>query len=406
VLSTDSQISRVDLGPAEPINLLAKRWRQEIISDAAGERKTASELGKLIWSPLAAKFPAGVTTVFVGPDGALSGVPWCALPGEKPGTVLLENLAIATIPHGQFLLHQLSSSKKPPDLQRRMLAVGNVDFSQTSAGNLKSPLPPESKRIGIWPELPGTKQEIDDLAEICGDQITIIRGKDATSRQVLEKLPKKTHAHLATHGFFADPELQSILQVDAKAFAARGGLVPIRSSVAARNPLLLSGLVFAGTDKEAVGSTSSGDAGILTAEAIAALPLSDLQLAVLSACETGLGDVAGGEGVFGLQRAFHQAGTKNVVASLWKVNDEPTAALMRLFYRNLWEQNMPPLEALRQAQLSLYRHPEQVPALASATRGPNFNKVVKLVEGGAVEPTAARSSPRRWAAFVLSGTGQ
>lgn len=148
------------------------------------------------------------------------------------------------------------------------------------------------------------------------------------------------------------------------------------------------------------------DDGILTADAIAAMPLADLQLAVLSACETGLGDVAGGEGVFGLQRAFHQAGTKNVVVSLWKVNDEPTAALMRLFYRNLWEQNLPPLEALRQAQLSLYRHPAQVTALASATRGPNFNKVVKLVEGGIVEPTAPRSSPRRWAAFVLSGTGQ
>jgi CHAT domain-containing protein len=88
------------------------------------------------------------------------------------------------------------------------------------------------------------------------------------------------------------------------------------------------------------------------------------------------------------------------------VNDEPTVALMRLFYRNLWEENLPPLQALRQAQLSLYRHPEQVNALASATRGPNFNKVVKLIEGGAVEPVAPRSSPRRWAAFVLSGTGQ
>jgi CHAT domain-containing protein len=110
--------------------------------------------------------------------------------------------------------------------------------------------------------------------------------------------------------------------------------------------------------------------------------------------------------VFGLQRAFHQAGTKNVVARLRKVNDEPTAALMRLFYRNLCKQNLPPLEALRQAQLSLCRHPAQVTALAIATRGPDFNKVVKLVEGGVVEPTAPRSSPRRWAAFVLSGTGQ
>ena len=101
---------------------------------------------------------------------------------------------------------------------------------------------------------------------------------------------------------------------------------------------------------------------------------------------------------------FLQKDALNFVLQM--IDDEPTAALMRLFYRNLWEQNMPPLEALRQAQLSLYRHPEQVTALASATRGPNFNKVVKLVEGGTVESSAPRSSPRRWAAFVLSGTGQ
>ena len=151
-----------------------------------------------------------------------------------------------------------------------------------------------------------------------------------------------SYAHLATHGFFADPELQSILQVDEKTFEARGGQVPIRSSVVAHNPLLLSGLVFAGAEVEAKDSAVPSNSGILTAEAIAALPLANLRLAVLSACETGLGDVAGGEGVFGLQRAFHQAGTKNVVASLWKVNDEPTAALMRLYYRNLWEQNMSP----------------------------------------------------------------
>jgi CHAT domain-containing protein len=73
-------------------------------------------------------------------------------------------------------------------------------------------------------------------------------------------------------------------------------------------------------------------------------------LAVLSVCETGLGDVAGGEGVFGLQRAFHLAGARNVVATLWKVDDTATAALMAVFYRELWEKGQPPIEALRRAQ--------------------------------------------------------
>ena len=103
------------------------------------------------------------------------------------------------------------------------------------------------------------------------------------------------------------------------------------------------------------------DRGILTAEAIAGLDLSGLELVVLSACETGLGQVGGGEGVFGFQRAFHLAGAQNVVASLWKVDDQATAALMAIFYRSGGRQAaargpaqaqlaLPPARAGRQAR--------------------------------------------------------
>ncbi len=108
------------------------------------------------------------------------------------------------------------------------------------------------------------------------------------------------------------------------------------------------------------------DTGLLTGEAIAGLDLDGMDLAVLSACRTGLGEQYNGEGVFGLQRAFHIAGAKNVVASLWTVDDESTAALMNLFYYHLWEKNELPLEALHHAQLELYRNPQGVPALARA----------------------------------------
>jgi CHAT domain-containing protein len=96
---------------------------------------------------------------------------------------------------------------------------------------------------------------------------------------------------------------------------------------------------------------------------------------VLSACETGLGATAGGEGVKGLQNAFHQAGCRTVVASLWRVDDAATRALMDRFYTNLWEKKQPPLEALRDAQLSVLDDP------------------LYRDEGG----------PRLWAAWVLSG---
>jgi CHAT domain-containing protein len=115
--------------------------------------------------------------------------------------------------------------------------------------------------------------------------------------------------------------------------------------------------------------------------------------------------VAGGEGTFGLQRAFHLAGTRNVVASLWKVPDAPTAALMALFYRNLWDKQMPPLEALRHAQLEIYRNPDKVPALAEGFRGP-FKEVPGAADAG-IKPTAdGKAHPRLWAAFTLSGPGR
>ena len=93
--------------------------------------------------------------------------------------------------------------------------------------------------------------------------------------------------------------------------------------------------------------------GILTALEVGQLDLSRVELATLSACETGLGTAAGGEGVLGLQRAFQLAGAKSVVAGLWKIPDQATQLLMARFYDNLWQQRMSKLEALRQAQMWL-----------------------------------------------------
>jgi hypothetical protein len=160
-----------------------------------------------------------------------------------------------------------------------------------------------------------------------------------------------------------------------------------RVGVGAKNPLVLSGLVLAGANLP-----KTPGRGILVAEAIAGLDLGGLDLAVLSACETGLGDVAGDEGVFGLQSGFHAAGAHTVVASLWKVDDAATQRLMTLFYDNLWHKKLPRLEALRQAQLALM-HGE-----IGSRPSRSF---------GEIEPSQAtgpaRAAPRVWAAWVLSG---
>ena len=129
---------------------------------------------------------------------------------------------------------------------------------------------------------------------------------------------------------------------------------------------------------------------------------------MLSACDTGLGSVSvsgGGEGVYGLQRAFHVAGAQNVIASLWKVDDDATCALMALFYRHLWVEKRSPLEALRQAQLHVYRNPQVIAELAKK-RGIDFSeRELPAVTAKPAEKDRT-AHPSLWAAFVLSGTGR
>jgi CHAT domain-containing protein len=179
-------------------------------------------------------------------------------------------------------------------------------------------------------------------------------------------------------------------------------------------PGVLSALVWAGVnapDFTYLGEYLDWGGNLLTAEEVGGLNLSSCELAVLSACETSLGREAGGEGVLGLQRAFHAAGARTVIASLWKVDDAATSVLMEQFYTNLWVKKLPKLEALRQAQLAVLNDPGLVTKRRSdlAKEREIGETAVKLPKGGGVgAPNAkgTRSDPSLWAAFVLSGDGR
>ncbi len=134
--------------------------------------------------------------------------------------------------------------------------------------------------------------------------------------------------------------------------------------------------------------------------------LGGVNLVMLSACETGLGQVAGGEGLLGLQRAFQSAGARSVMASLWKVDDAATRILMVEFYKNRWEKRdgrrLSKLEALREAQLKMMRDYDPK---SGQLRGAGLLTPIPLPKLDAA-PEAGRKvplSPKYWAAFVLSG---
>jgi CHAT domain-containing protein/tetratricopeptide (TPR) repeat protein len=408
VLRPGQPVQRVDLGPAEPIEEALARWRRDLTSGL--DSPAAGRLRRLVWEPLAAHLGPDTDTVYLSPDGALHALPWAALPGNKPGSFLLEDYALALVPHGPFLLDQLTAPPRPTDTQDTLLAVGGVAYDQGPT------LQPDIRRSadrgkdqGQWPALPGTTTELEQvlaLARGIKDAPAVVerRGREAGTQQVWLDLPQARWVHLATHGFFAAPrtrERQALLREADFLW----GVGSERRGVGARNPLVQTGLVLAGANLPPGPDILRDDRGILTGEAIAGLDLRRMDLAVLSACDTGLGEASAGEGVFGLQRAFHLGGCRNVVASLWKVDDQATAALMALFYHHLWAKGEPPLQALRHAQLDLLRHPEEVPLLAKE-RGNPFDDVVKRAKAPVPPERRATSPAKHWAAFVLSGLGR
>jgi CHAT domain-containing protein len=403
---TKDKVTWLDLEEAEPIEKAVTAWREAITAGKDIPPELPAKVRDLVWAKVRNQLPEQVKQVYLCPDLALCRVPWAALPGDKPNTIVLEEYALATVPHAVFLLDKLWPQNATPKRPTDVLAVGGVAYDAAvpapdkGAVNRGAPLLKSGQPPG-WAALPAAAAEVRGVRAAASKKNLVCRtleGEEATTAAVLAALPKAKHAHLATHGFFADASFRSAFQVDPDLF--KMGWRGERVGAGALSPMVMTGLVFAGANKP-----STPGRGIVTGEALVDLDLSGLDLAVLSACETGLGDTAGGEGTFELQRAFHLAGTRDVIASLWKVPDRPTAALMAASYHNLWDKDMPPVEALRQAQLEVYRHPEKIAELAAGFRG-KFVEVPGTEETPVKVTADGKAHPRLWAAFTLSGPGR
>jgi CHAT domain-containing protein/tetratricopeptide (TPR) repeat protein len=398
-------VARVELGPTAPVDAAVDEWRKTFGAgvDAAGAGAT---LRRLVWQPLvdhAGPQLAGATTVLLSPDGPLCRFPLAALPGAKPGTYLIEDVAVGVIAVPAALPDLLAPSARPAAAPS-LLLVGDVDYGATPASPATEPtvlasaepMHRSAARDGgqLFAPLPQTQAEAATVREQFEDRfpdgkLVRLRRGQATVAAVRERMAQSRWVHIATHGFFADPAKPSAAGTPLGSASGQTRLAG-DDRVAGYHPGLLSGIALAGAN-----APTADDDGILTALEVEELNLSGVDLAVLSACDTGLGKSAGGEGLLGLQRALQVAGAKTVIASLWPVDDGATRDLMIHFYRALWRPPGDPagptgkLAALRAAQLDLLRDGGHR-GLASAS------------DAQAAADTG-RLPPRYWAAFVLSG---
>jgi CHAT domain-containing protein len=194
---------------------------------------------------------------------------------------------------------------------------------------------PGVRGLSAWQPLGGTEQEARQLAPLLGGG-AVISGPAATAAVVLAQRAPRI-LHIATHGFFlADQSPASDAAAGAAAPGSRSGGTPSEGAAAAtpsrEDPLQRSGLVFAGANRP---DANPSDDGYLTAAEATAMDLEGTELVTLSACETGLGGVRSGEGVYGLQRSLAVAGARSTLLSLWKVDDGLTATFMERYYNRL-----------------------------------------------------------------------
>lgn len=381
ILHSQGEPQWVDLGEAEPIDQKVDQFRRLILSPNRVEQfqKTARELDALVMQPIR-KHLGNTRKILLSPDGQLNLVPFAALIDEH-NRYLVENYEINYLTSGRDLLRLPNQppSREPP------LIVANPDFDHpgspssvlltyqsqptvTTQDSSRSPdIRQRSRDLSTlkFGALPGTLEEAKAIKSKIPDATLLING-DATEN-ALKQAKAPRILHIATHGFFLqDQPLPSFTEQNRGLSFLRADFASPADTALPRftaptanieNSLLRSGLALAGFNLR----QSGNEDGVLTALEAAGLDLRGTQLVVLSACETGVGDIANGEGVYGLRRAFVIAGAASQLFSLWKVDDLGTKELMVKYYDRLLAHEGRSA-ALRNVQLELlqskrYSHP-------------------------------------------------
>jgi CHAT domain-containing protein len=387
ILTREAEPLIVSLGDAEGIDEAISTFRRKMAQgeDAGDEMRT---LYRMVWAPLAESI-AAKERILISPDGQLNFLAFAALRGPE-GKYLIERHTLGYVTSGRDLVRRLDSAA----------AVGPALFGDPAFGDaLPNPAPDSPDYLArattyrsvladrdrslygnlSFPRLPGTLDELNDLKVLLKDAKTqTFTGAEAREER-LKTLRQPAILHLATHGFFLD-------DIEPAAPAGMSGLPTFEAGpgpVHRGNPMHRSGLALAGASLAALGRQKDGvlDDGIVTAEEVGGLDLWGTKLVVLSACDTGRGEAQAGEGVMGLRRAFVQAGARNLLLTLWRVEDRTTRELMVRFYQDFVETG-DAVGAMTRAQ----RH---FLSTAQPSAQPRFwAPFLVSIQGGTVAPTA------------------
>jgi len=350
IIRNHGDVQWKELGPAKEIDQSIYKWRQALRDP---KRKDVQMLARLVDAKVMQPIRASLhdaNQLLISPDGELNLIPFACLP-DKYGKYLVERYEVTYLTSGRELLRtNVARASKTeavifadPVFGDLYSAEATRAHASKSKANLKSITRPNRKRVEktsnpYFLPLPGTADEARSIRDLFPDA-ALLTGTAATE-SAIKHLNAPRILHIATHGFFlSDPA--TVIRSEAQPNSIN-------------NPLLRSGLALAGANARA-----GREDGILTALEATAINLWGTKLVVLSACDTGIGEVRTGEGVYGLRRAFALAGAETVVMSLWPASDYTSRKFMTSYYTHLKE-GIGRGAALRQVQLDMLSRNKQL----------------------------------------------
>lgn len=351
ILPADAPAQWLPLGPAPPIQKLIREYSPTRPQTDIAYEDTLNQLHEKLITPLRAQFPEDTYTLVFAPAGQLNFINFATLitPNDQ---FLCEQFDIRHICTGRDLLQQ---PLQPDPNPNPTLAV----FSNPQFGD-----PPDAEATSregnlnqlSFPPLPGTAKESDYLEAAAAEwKLTpkIFTGSQATESQ-LHSLRAPHMLHLATHGFFLRRNSKREPRESGNADWTILQPAELLRTLPGDQRLMRSGLALAGASNtlrqwQQGSIPNTRNDGILTAAEVRLLQLNHTWLTVLSACNTGVGQIQAGEGVLGLRRAFKQAGTQNLLFTLWPISDAATAGIMQDFYQDAFNDHNAP-RALAEVQ--------------------------------------------------------